>query len=297
MPDELQEAAAAPVLVDGLSDPRLPRELLAGALSLSLWIASGSLVLAVANGLGENPARRLVLGLLLVTGSALMLWRRYDAATVLRAQPWLVLPLAALYMSAAIADGLIDGAYVAFSITPIGLAVVAARARTVWLCVLLLELGYASGVLLERSAASLIADGDIAGVLGAMVSYPVAALLFLGLRRRFTRFVRGADASLADIRGGGAAYTPALALAIRRSPGALPPAPTFKLTRRERRVVEGLAEGNAAKELAHVWGVSPSTVRTHIRNAKRKTGSRTMRELATLPSRPDWPEATGDEGR
>jgi DNA-binding CsgD family transcriptional regulator len=45
----------------------------------------------------------------------------------------------------------------------------------------------------------------------------------------------------------------------------------------------------AAKQLAHAWGLSLATVRTHIANAKRKTGARTLRELASLPARPDWP--------
>jgi DNA-binding CsgD family transcriptional regulator len=71
-------------------------------------------------------------------------------------------------------------------------------------------------------------------------------------------------------------------------PLALAPAPPAELTPTERRVVEGLATGRAAKELAHAWGVSLATVRTHIKNAKRKTGTRTLRELATLPSRPGW---------
>jgi DNA-binding CsgD family transcriptional regulator len=269
-------------------DPRLPLDVFAGALALSLWVASGSVVLAIANGLGDHPTRRLVSGLLLVGASAFMLLRRDAVARVLRCRPWLVLPLAAAQLGPAIVDGLIGGAYVAFSLTSVGIAVIVARARTVWLCVALLMASYATGVLAGRSPAALVDDGQLASVLGAMISYPVAALLFMGLRRCFTRFIATIESTLDDIRAGAPAFTPALAHVIRGMPLALAPPPPAELTPTERRVVEGLATGRAAKELAHAWGVSLATVRTHIKNAKRKTGTRTLRELATLPSRPDW---------
>jgi DNA-binding CsgD family transcriptional regulator len=54
--------------------------------------------------------------------------------------------------------------------------------------------------------------------------------------------------------------------------------------------MEGLASGRAPKQLAHQWGASLATVRTHIKNAKRKTGARTLYELAAMTARPDWPD-------
>lgn len=279
-----------------MHDPRLPVDVFTGALALALWVASGSLVLAIVSGLGAHPTRRVALGVILVAGSAAMLRWRPAVAARLRMSPWLVLPLAATELAVAGADGLIGGAYVSFSLTAIGIAVVVARARTVWYCVALLELGYALGVLVGHTPASLVGGGHLAGVLGAMVSYPVAAVLFMGLRRRFTRFVAGVDQALEAVRAGAPTFTPALGHAIAgRTPLELPAAPPVPLTATERRVVEGLAAGLAAKELAHTWGVSLATVRTHIANAKRKTGVRTLRELATLPARPDWPGSENDE--
>ena len=278
-----------------LNESGLPMDIFGGALALFLWVASGSVILAIANGLGDHPARRLAIGLGLVAGSALMLWQRDKAAGVLRARPWLVLVLAAAELGAAAADGLIGGAYVAFSLTSIGVAVVVSRARTVWLCVAWLELLYVAALLASSSPASLVDDGHLGDALGKMVGYPVAALLFLGLRGCFTRFVGGVDAKLEDIREGSPAFTPALGRAIHGAPLALPPGAPIDLTRNERRVVEGLAAGSAAKALAREWGVSLATVRTHIMNAKRKTGARTLRELATFPSRPDWSPRDQDE--
>lgn len=271
-----------------LHESGLPLDIFGGALALFLWVASGSVVLAIANGLGDQPARRLVIGLALVVGSALMLWQREALARILRRRPWLVLGLAALELTAAIADGLIGGAYVAFSLTSVGVAVVVARARTVWLCVALLEVMYVTALLVRWSPGSLADQGHLGDALGKVVSYPVAALLFLGLRARFQGFVDDAADKLADIRTGGDALTPALGRAIHGTPLALPPGSPIDLTPSERKVVEGLAAGFAAKELARTWGVSLATVRTHIRNAKRKTGARTLRELATFPMRPDW---------
>lgn len=271
-----------------LHESGLPLDIFGGALALFLWVASGSVVLAIANGLGDHPARRLTIGLALVAGSALMLWQREALARILRRRPWLVLGLAALELTAAIADGLIGGAYVAFSLTSVGVAVVVARARTVWLCVALLEVLYVTALLVRWSPGSLADQGHLGDALGKVVSYPVAALLFLGLRARFQGFVDDAADKLVDIRTGDDALTPALGRAIHGTPLALPPGSPIDLTPTERRVVEGLAAGFAAKELARTWGVSLATVRTHIRNAKRKTGARTLRELATFPVRPDW---------
>jgi DNA-binding CsgD family transcriptional regulator len=62
-----------------------------------------------------------------------------------------------------------------------------------------------------------------------------------------------------------------------------------RLTAAEIRVVEGLARGDAPKQLAHQSGVSIATVRTHIKHAKQKTGAHTLRELASMAAHPSWP--------
>jgi DNA-binding CsgD family transcriptional regulator len=48
----------------------------------------------------------------------------------------------------------------------------------------------------------------------------------------------------------------------------------ISLSRREREVLAQVASGRPDEEIAHVLGVSPETVRTHWRNARRKLGAR-----------------------
>jgi DNA-binding CsgD family transcriptional regulator len=181
--------------------------------------------------------------------------------------------------------------------TSIALAVVVARPRTVWLCVALLDAGYALVIAVDHTPAALARHAHLGGVLGALLGYPFAALFGLGLVRLFARFLANVEPILDALRHGAPALTPALATAIEgggRGPLGLPPAPAPpagpRLTPAERRVVEGLAGGSAPKELAHRWGVSLATVRSHIKHAKRKTGARTLAELAAMAARPDWPD-------
>lgn len=270
----------------------LPLDALTAVLALSLWMASGSLILAVADGLGSHPFRRALIGIVLVLACVVALWQRRGVGAALWTRPWLVLPIGAAELGLAAADGLIASPYVAFSLTSIGLAVIAARARTVWLCVALLSLGYLALALLEHSPAQLVDGGHMGTVLGAVVGYVAAAVPLMLLRGRFTWLMGRVEPILRDIRDGAPAFTPELGAAIVQRPG-LPPARP-RLTPAELRVVEALAAGGAPKQLAHEWGVSLATVRTHIKNAKRKTGARTLPELASMASRPDWPAASDD---
>ena len=283
----------APLAPDG---DQLPVGVLKMALWLSLWIASGSLVLAVASRLGANPVRRTLVGVALILVCAVALWLRATVCDWFREQPWLVVAVAAVELGVVALDGLIGTPYVAFSLTSVGIAVIVARSRTVWVCVSLLDVGYATVLLLGNAPSSLARHGELGGVIGALVSYPFAALVLLSLRRLFSGFVESADGTLDVIRRGDAMLTPALALAVRRAgraPLGLPPAPSLAelLSPAELRVVEGLAGGNAPKEIAHRLGVSLPTVRTHIKHAKRKAGARTLRELAAMAAQLHAPEA------
>ena len=62
----------------------------------------------------------------------------------------------------------------------------------------------------------------------------------------------------------------------RKSLDAMRPAP---LTRREREVVRLVARGAQNCEVAAQLYVSPETVRSHVRNAMRKTNTRTRAHL------------------
>lgn len=290
--------STTPVPANAVSDDlRLPADLLTAALALTLWVAAGSFVLTIVEGLGDDPARRLAVGIVLVSAAAIALWRRADVTAALQQRPSLVLGIAAAQIACAAIDGVVGGAFVALSLTSIGIASVVARDATVWSCVLVLETGYVIGLLADgHTLAQLSDDGQLGGVVGAMAGYPVAAGLFLLLRRRFTHFLVGVDGTLAAIRHDGDAFTPSLAQLLHGEPLALPPAPPpgADLTPTERRVVELLSSGLVAKQIARDWDVQLSTIRTHIKHAKKKTGARTLRELATFPTRPDWEPADVD---
>jgi hypothetical protein len=184
---ERLSAGAAPIVARPPRDgaQKLPADVLAIALWLSLWLACGSLVLAVADGLGPHPTRRLLIGLVLVVASAAALWQRRTVGAWLRARPWLVVPLAAAQLGVAVIDGLLLGPYVAFSMTSIAVAAVVARPRTVWLCVALLDAGYAVATAIDHTPAALVRDSQLGGVVGALLGYPFAALIGLGLVRSF----------------------------------------------------------------------------------------------------------------
>lgn len=296
----LDESAGELALPFDLSTATLPLSVLTTALCLSLWVAFGSLVLAIADGLGAHPARRLIVGLLLVLCGVLALWQRRRVCVWLWHRPWLVLVVAVSELAVVAIDGLVGGPYVAVTLTSIGIAVVVAPTRIVWCCAAALVLGYTGTVLVGHSPAKLVTDGDLAGVLGQTFGYPFVALSLLGLATLFKRFVSNADLILDEIRAGTPALTPALTRAIANAGGVpllLPPGRTRvnRLTPAEVRVVEGLAQGKAAKELAYEWSVSLATVRTHIRRAKRKTGVRTLGQLAALAASPGWPEVSVDD--
>lgn len=267
----------------------LPESLLRIVLVLSLWVALGSLVHAIADGLGDEPWRRAGVGIAIVAISAAGALAHAQVAALMRTRPWVVIAIGLGQVALAAIDGLVGGPYVAWSLTCLGLAVVAARAATVWLCVALLATAYSFGVFIAHAPGELADGGRLGGVAGALAAYPVAAIVLMALRGRYLRFASDAGPIIDDIRRGTPGALPGLAAHLSCATRALPPAPV-RLTPAERRVVEGLAAGLAPKQLAQQWDVSITTVRTHIRHAKRKTSSATLRDLAALASDPRWPE-------
>lgn len=274
--------------------PRVAIDVLTIALGLSLWMATGCLVLAIAEGLGTHPARRLVIGLSLVIACGLALKWRHLVCTTLRGRPWLVLPLAGLQLSVVALDELVGSPFIGFLLTSIGIAAIVARTRTVWMCVLLLDLGYLLLALLEQSPAGLVGGSDLGTVLGVLVGNVAAAVPLMLLRQRFDRVIAEAPQTLQDIHEGAPAFTPALAYAIAPERLALPAARP-DLTPAQRRVVEALANGLTPQQIAFGQDVSLSTIRTHIKHAKRKLGAQTLPELAAMTARPDSPDH--DDGR
>jgi DNA-binding CsgD family transcriptional regulator len=285
-------AVAGPPLDSGRF--QVSERVLGLTLALSLWVASGNLALAIIDGLGRHPLRHLLAGLVLVLGAGAALGKRTAFCVALRARPWLVVLVAAAQLGAVVIDGVPGSAYESVPATSIGLAAIAARSRTVWLCVAILELGYAAAVLAGTSPAMVVSAGHLPRVLGTLLVYPLAALVALGGTRLYLRFVASAADEIHRMRGGSPTLTPALARAIQigEAPEVpLLPAPSAfaDLTDREVRVVEALARGRRPKQIAFDWGIALATVRTHIRHAKRKTGARTLPELAAMTTALEWP--------
>ena len=54
------------------------------------------------------------------------------------------------------------------------------------------------------------------------------------------------------------------------------------LSRREREIVEQVARGESGEEIAARLGLSPETVRTHVRNAKEKLEARNRAQLVAI---------------
>lgn len=54
------------------------------------------------------------------------------------------------------------------------------------------------------------------------------------------------------------------------------------LTPRERAVIGVVALGKSSEEIAEVLGISPATVRTHVRNAMAKVGAHTRAQLIAI---------------
>lgn len=90
------------------------------------------------------------------------------------------------------------------------------------------------------------------------------------------------------LRSGAEATTPAMTALLRGEPvlqltlPAGPPPARAGLTSSEREVVALLADGHRPKQIAQLRGVAISTVRSQIKAAKRKTGSRTIEELIVV---------------
>ena len=58
-----------------------------------------------------------------------------------------------------------------------------------------------------------------------------------------------------------------------------------RLSRKERNVLQEVARGNSTDEIGLLLGVSPHTVRTHVKNLMRKLGARTRAHAVAIALR------------
>lgn len=162
-------------------------------------------------------------------------------------------------------------------------AIVASPACTAG-CVAILGCGIIVRGLIAGHALAGAALGELVNQLAAM---GLGALLTLGVIAVLRAAIHRAPESLACARAGGSSLTPQLQAALRGRPVGLleradPVTLIALLSSAERRLVALIAAGLAPKQAAHRLGVSLPTVRTQIAQAKRKTGARTIEQLAGI---------------
>jgi DNA-binding NarL/FixJ family response regulator len=242
---------------------------------------------AVVFGIAFFPVRDRGSALEIVTAATLLalavtaLVRRDALLAVLRRRPalMLVLPLPALV--AVMLDGGFDSVW-----TPlVGITVaVPATLGLPWLscgCALVAGAGQAAAAWFNRAdkrTAELIETAlfNAVGTLAAGVGIALAvAAMGAFLRRR--------PQILAELRADrGRLPAPAGEPAPSPRQRQLPPPPRIPLTAAELHVVARLANGRAPKQIALDLNIAMSTVRSHLKVAKRKTHTRTLTELAGL---------------
>ncbi|MBV9212719.1 MAG: helix-turn-helix transcriptional regulator [Actinobacteria bacterium] len=148
--------------------------------------------------------------------------------------------------------------------------------------------GYAAGLVASGASLDSLTHGrpfnELANEAFDLILVAIVAQGVVGIMRRA---LRDAPANLGSVRRGGASLTPELATAVRRGSQRQlsrgdPAAIASTLSHSEHQVVEILRAGLLPKQAASELGVSLATVRTHIANAKRKSGARTVEQLVGL---------------
>jgi DNA-binding CsgD family transcriptional regulator len=252
---------------------------------VALLLVSSAAVLA--SGRGDGPAGRTGLTVVVAVVAVALLLARRPLATALLRRPRLMLACAAGFGAVCLVDGVhAPSAFALVGLPLLGLAAVAGTATLALGCTAFMVAGAVGGPLLPGGlAASEWHAADTVANLSALVAVTVALVLLFGALRAT---LLDGQAIVIEARPGGWATTPALQarLPAPRPAGALPRADPEalleRLTATERRVVGRLAAGRAPKQIAADWGLSVATIRAHIRAAKRKTGARTLNELAAL---------------
>jgi DNA-binding CsgD family transcriptional regulator len=169
------------------------------------------------------------------------------------------------------------------------IAVIVSSPSWIVACVLVSAIGYLADLLLQgHSLAWTLRPVGRELLINQWVDLAANAGVIVLLVVLLRRFIAHVPASLDGAHSGSAvAVTPRLAAAVRAQPVALLPradAATLidLLTNTERRVLALLVDGLVPKQAALELSVTLPTVRSHIASAKRKTGARTIEQLAGL---------------
>jgi DNA-binding CsgD family transcriptional regulator len=226
---------------------------------------------------------------IVLTGLALGgLLRPAIAARLLRPTGRVVV-LAALFALAGAFDWGLQRHFSEVAPAIVWIAVIVSSPSWIVACVLVSAIGYLADLLLQgHSLAWTLRPVGRELLINQWVDLAANAGVIVLLVVLLRRFIAHVPASLDGAHSGSAvAVTPRLAAAVRAQPVALLPradAATLidLLTNTERRVLALLVDGLVPKQAALELSVTLPTVRSHIASAKRKTGARTIEQLAGL---------------
>jgi DNA-binding CsgD family transcriptional regulator len=271
-------SSGSPALAD--RPPPLPPPSAAGRHpstgALGVALATGltvSTATAIAVAFSGAPGRRTVLGVLLALPWGLGCSRVAGAARLL-SRPWRTTALALALGGLIAADGTWGSPFVAEGFVLVAVAVAVDDAAGVVACVIASVGAYLGGLVAGGvRLGSWMHDPHVVMVANNALDFPIVAGVLWAALTALRQVLAGPPG--ATMRGA--------------LPSVDPRSRVAPLTDAERRVATLLADGLAAKQIATELAVGLPTVRTHIAAAKRKTGARTIEQLAGIVAQ-DLPE-------
>lgn len=282
-------SATSPAQADVDPEPdagQVSRQLLTLGIGLSVLVAAGGLLQALASGLGPNPAFRLAIGLSLLALSSGALLLRAPLHSVLRDSGWVILVVAGVQTAFVSLDGLPGSPYFASCLIPIGIAMIAGPGLS-WLCA-----GVVDGVLVLTMVGLGPApsfEGGAGTAIGALLAPPASVLALTTLTRAYERATRWVARQMAEPTAPSLGDVPIQRL-LPPAPIDEAPAPWVGLTPAEMEVARALARLGTTGQIALEREVAWSTVDNQLAEAMKKTGCRTRLQLAALTAHPAWPE-------
>jgi DNA-binding CsgD family transcriptional regulator len=269
-----------------VASTQIARGLLTLGVGLSVLVAGGGLLQALASGLGPHPTTRLAIGLSLLALSCGALLFRTQALQLLRDSSWAILPIAALQTAFVSLDGLPGSPYFASCLIPIGIAMIAGTSLS------LLCAGVVDGVLvlaMVGAGPSPSFAGGAGTAIGALLAPPASTLALATIARAYDRIAERIAEQMAESAVSQPPDVQIQRLLPAAPPEEEPPTPWAELTPAEIRAADGLANWGKTALIAKEHGVANSTIDNQLAEALRKTGCRTRSQLAGLTAHPAWP--------
>jgi DNA-binding CsgD family transcriptional regulator len=269
-----------------VASTQLSRPLLTLGISLSVLVATGGLLQALASGSGPHPPVRLAIGISLLALSCGVLLFRARVLRLLRNSPWVILLVAGVQTTFVSLDGLPGSPYFASCLIPIGIAMMAGPSLS-WLCA-----GVVDGVLIlamTGAGPSPSFAGGAGTTIGALVAPPLSALALVTLALAYERTTKWIAGRMAESAVSQPPDVPIQRLLPAAPLEDEPPAPWAELTPAEIRAAAGLARWGKTALIAWELGVAKKTIDNQLAAALKKTGSRTRSQLAALTAHPAWP--------